>query len=277
MNIRNAIAIVLLLTFHSEIAFAEDYWLQIKEMRVRAEDEQVIRSLEGPVSLGKPFYLRAVNNGFQIVITGSIEKGPEGRLTVEYYYDSAELRNDPPPRTTLKGTVSLRVREPKVLDSLKPDERDPKANADTKYVLSLAPFVPGIAFRDTSSVFVRLLDEAGKPVANAQVAFYQSPFLQGQIEFGGLVVGPVASDTNGIVRITEVRQGLPIYTLLAEHRERKLFAIAHLDRNLGDFRGYDKDFIYTVKMSKRFERPKLFQDRSIDYVFRKAAEREAAQ
>ena len=224
MFVQRTLLLGALIALFQGISRADDVFLQIEEVRDSTTlkgEADVLRSLETNITVGREFYIRSVTNGVQWLLRGNIEKRHNDTFEVKYVFTATEIRQDPSPRTKLEGDVPVQLRRKNQLGS-------PDRKADTKYTLTVHPIAPQSGFRAVSSGFsARLIDEAGEPVANADVGLYAA---SGDSVWE-LIVGPVKSDANGIFRISEGRESLPELTLFAEHKGRALVTAANLDRN----------------------------------------------
>jgi len=232
------------------VCVAKDVFLQLEEFQADANAEQgrekVVRVLEANVSLGTPFYLRSVANGQQWLLRGTVTQLPTGGYRVQYQFATTELREDPSPRVELEGSLEAQFWRTYSLGRA-------GTEAETGYNLALYAFNPLLGFRGTSSAFsVRLVDEAGQPIPNAEVTLY-GPVSGSNWE---RIIGPVKSDAEGIARFSEGRESLPEFTLVAEHNNRSLVAVAHLDRNnVSDRLSTDPQSITMRRELKRWKRP----------------------
>ena len=130
-------------------------------------NDVVIRSFETCVSSSRPFYVRCVDGDSQIMLQGTVEKAPDGKFSVEYIYEEAELRDDPAPRKRVNGSETL-DRDKRSYLGLRGDGSE----LNRKYAITIRNFVPAIGFRDTnSSITVELVDEKGRPVEGAKAGF----------------------------------------------------------------------------------------------------------
>src|SRR5690606_15415390 len=75
---------------------------------------------------------------------------------------------------------------------------------------------------------LRLVDEEGIPVEGAR-AYIVGYLIGGRAEGVSRPINP--SDDNGIVEGMEGKM-IPLGTIVAEHKERKLIGIVHLERSL---------------------------------------------
>lgn len=247
MIIQKTLAVTAFIASFGSIAHADELYLQLEEVQRDSnttnveERANVMRSLETNISVDRPFYIKNVAGGVQWLLRGTVEKQEGGRYQAKYHFTVTDLREDPVPRTELEGQVAVNLHREVDLGRREED-------VDTKYQLTLFPFVPHIGFRAHSSGFsVRLVDESGQPVANADVGLYGS--LSGFP--WEMIVSSVKSDAEGIVRISEGRESLPILTLFAEHRDRGLVTAGYLDRN--SVSEYDDTKPLTMKMHEQLK------------------------
>ena len=186
--------------------------------------------LEFVVADGEEFYSRTVAGEAQVMLRGKFE-----RSRLDYTLSEALLGRATPAPLVATGSVHLSLASPIASIANNND------NETVQRRLSLRPFVKGVGARDVSSAFsIRVLDQIDTAVTNAHVSFLDAT--------GECVMGPLITDKDGFVRVTEGRESLPELRIKVENKARNSSAMIVLDRTvLRGATGYGQPFEIRVK------------------------------
>lgn len=246
---KNVCVLLSLVALNAGALQAGDYLLRIQPVAA-ANGKETPGTIEFQVAEGEPFFVRStLCEGSQFLARGTLRKIEGVKFELEYFCQVSELRTDPLPRLTREGKARIvLVGKPELVSKLSNAKEDELSTLDFK--ISIRPLNPVFGTREVHSGFaVRLVDESGKPVANATGGLYGPLFSGGGSNWEAVVVGE--SNDDGIIRLTEGRASLLWLTFYAEHNRRKLYAAAHLHPD--QIRSKDYKY-FTIKMTDSFDR-----------------------
>ncbi len=250
MRIRKCLLLTIFVFIGSNLQ-AGDYLLRVQPVRtVKSIATKMKGTLEFHVTPGHPFLVRStLGEDSQIFFKGKLREIDSNTYEIEYYCQIAELRADPNPRLTRKGKIKVEVYGEEILASKLSTEKN---LSPLDFIITLKPLRPYYGAMEKSSGFaVRLVDPAGKPVAGARAGLYgildEAP---GDLNLEG------KTNNDGLYESSEGRESLPTKTFYAEHKGRKLYAVANLNVDKIRAKGHKYFTLTMTHKLKRWKKPK---------------------
>jgi len=207
-----------------------------------------VRSLDVQAAPGKYFFSRVTDGGTEASLWGDLKIEEAGKkFHVHFAYKESRIGDAVPPSFYFEGETNLDLSDPKEVDPGLSAVKGSEPNPRRICVVSIEHFQPVVGFRYATPAWsVRLVDENGAPIRGVRAALFDAT--------GHVAAGPfkTATDENGVLRIPDARETLHLYTFVAGHPHRDLFAAANLNRD-------DAGEIFTIVMRQKSEIPKSLQ------------------